>query len=156
MYSNFSRAVRVWIGLCAGQHRQSGGKKTAKKFQTGLKFFLFQNGTFLGAIITALLLSVSGFLLFFSHIPKLLYPLSYISFMGFAMEGIVQAMYDDRTALSCPEDVAYCHYRFPELLRRDIGMEKNNFWVDVGYLLCVCIVLRVISFCNLRRKLSST
>lgn len=76
--------------------------------------------------------------------------------MSFAMEGLVQAMYgNNRSPLICPDDVEYCHYKFPSVLRRDMGMDKDNFWIDISYLIIVCILLRVISFCNLRRKLSS-
>ncbi|XP_019865848.1 ATP-binding cassette sub-family G member 1 isoform X2 [Aethina tumida] len=113
------------------------------------------NGTFLGAILTCLMLSVAGFLVIFTHMPKVMYALTYISYISFAMEGMVQALYGyDRAPLTCPEDVEYCHYRFPKRLLEEFGMEKENFWVDVAYLIGNFIVLRVLAFCTLRNKLS--
>ncbi|CAH0560101.1 unnamed protein product [Brassicogethes aeneus] len=114
------------------------------------------NGTFLGAILSCLMLSVAGFLVIFTHMSSVMYLLTYISYQSFAMEGMVQALYSfDRAPLTCPDDVEYCHYRFPKQILTEFGMEKDNYWVDVAYLLGNFVVLRLIAFCTLKKKLSA-
>ncbi|KAJ8922886.1 hypothetical protein NQ315_007921 [Exocentrus adspersus] len=113
------------------------------------------NGTFFGAITIAVMISGSGFLILFPHMPKLLYPITYMSFMSFALEGLMQAVYGyNRGPLECPEESDYCHYRYPEMLLRDVGMERRNYWIDVGYIFTFFVVFRILAFFTLRRKLS--
>ncbi|KAJ8976168.1 hypothetical protein NQ317_002056 [Molorchus minor] len=114
------------------------------------------NGTFFGAIALALMLSISGCLIIFTHMSRITYFLTYISYISFAVEGLMEAIYDfNRSPLVCPEEIEYCHYKSPEIILKDLGMDKKNYWVDVLYLLITFVLLRIVAFCTLRKKLSS-
>lgn len=118
---------------------------------------MLQNGTFLGAIGVAVMLVVAGFLILFNHMTPVMYSLSYISYLSYAVEGLVQSVYGyGRGPIPCPEEVEYCHYKIPDVMLRDLGMEKQNYWFDVTFLCVNFIVLRIIAFCTLKRKLAST
>lgn len=112
------------------------------------------NGTFLGAITLAAMLSVSGFLLFYSHMPSPLYFLTYLSYIAYGFEGLVQATYDNRGSLDCPTEIMYCHYKAPDTLLQEIGIQKGHFWYDIGMLGANFFVLKVIGFIALKKKLS--
>lgn len=58
-----------------------------------------------------------------------------------------------RTNLPCPNEEAYCHYTSPELLLKSFGMEKENYWVDVGYLIATTIFVRMLAYFALKRKM---
>ena len=115
-----------------------------------------QNGTFFGAILTALMLTLAGFLILFTHMPKVMYYLTYASFLSYSYEGLVQAVYGfNRAALPCPDDVMYCHLKVPELILRELGMVRNTFWTDIAFLVGNFLVLRMVAFCTLKRQLKS-
>ncbi|RZC34545.1 ABC2 membrane domain containing protein [Asbolus verrucosus] len=112
------------------------------------------NGTFFGAIITAFLLCVAGFLIWFTHMSKVMYMLTYISFLSYSYEGLVQAVYGfSRGSIPCPEDVEYCHFTVPELILRELGMTNNTYWIDVAFLMSNILLLRLVAFCTLKRRL---
>ncbi|KAJ8949889.1 hypothetical protein NQ318_010523 [Aromia moschata] len=114
------------------------------------------NGTFFGAIILAVMIVLSGFLIVFTHMSKVMYMFTYTCFLSFAIEGLMEATYGfNRPSMECSESVVYCQYTRPEALLKDMGMDKKNYWLDVGYLVTTFLVLRVLAFCTLRRKLSS-
>jgi ATP-binding cassette subfamily G (WHITE) protein 1 len=112
------------------------------------------NGTFFGAISIAVMLCVAGFLILFTHMSKVMYLLTYVSFMSYSYEALVQAVYGfGRAAIPCPEEVDYCHLKVPELILRELGMEKNTYWADVGFLIGNFFLLRMLAFCTLKRRL---
>ncbi|XP_017775626.1 PREDICTED: ATP-binding cassette sub-family G member 1-like isoform X1 [Nicrophorus vespilloides] len=112
------------------------------------------NGTFLGAILTALFLVLAGFLMLFSHMSKFMYVLSYFSYIAYAMEAMVQAMYGfEREQLPCPPDVSYCHYKSPTILLKDLGMQNSNYMYDLLVLVANLIVMKIVGFCTLRRMI---
>lgn len=115
------------------------------------------NGTFWGAVILAMMLTCSGCLIIFSDMSKVMYLLTYVSFLSYAVEGLMQAIYGyNRGQLECPELSEYCHYKYPKMLLEDIGMGKPAFWLDVGYLFVVFVTLRYVTFFALRRQLAKT
>lgn len=66
----------------------------------------------------------------------------------------MQAIYGyGRPKLFCPEDVDYCHYQSPNVLLKEIGMDKENYWIDMAYLCCAAIFFRTAAFCALKRRL---
>lgn len=112
------------------------------------------NGTFLGAIITAVMLAFAGFLLLFSHMSTFFYYLSYLSYMRYSLEGMVHSLYGfNREKLSCPEELIYCHYRVPEKILVELSMQEGRYWIDITILAVNFIVLRIIVYCTLKRKL---
>lgn len=113
------------------------------------------NGTFLGAISTAALLTFAGFLVFFNHMPTILYYISYLSYLRYSFEGFVQSIYGfNREKLPCPEPEIYCHYRSPETILTELSMTENKYWFDIMLLAAHFIVLRFVAYCTLKRKLT--
>lgn len=111
------------------------------------------NGTFIGAILTCFLLSMSGFLCFLSHMPQFLYYTSYISGLRYSMHAMVQATYGfSREKLYCPKK--YCHYRMPQTILTDLSMADGKYWVDIVVLFSYYVVLKLVAYCTLKRKLS--
>ncbi|XP_057322848.1 ATP-binding cassette subfamily G member 4-like [Microplitis mediator] len=114
------------------------------------------NGTFIGAISTAVFLIFAGFLVFLRHMPKIMYYISYMSYLRYALEALVQAIYGyNREKLPCPSEVDYCHYRSPSSILNELSMADAKFWIDIIILLGYFVILRLIGYCTLKRKLSS-
>lgn len=102
------------------------------------------------------MLALAGFLVFFSHMPRVMVWASYFSFLRHGLEALVQAIYGrGREQLSCPEDVVYCHYKSPQVLLEEIGMAQSNYWFSVGMLVVFLFVLRTVAYCTLRNKLKN-
>ncbi|KYN14318.1 ATP-binding cassette sub-family G member 4 [Trachymyrmex cornetzi] len=113
------------------------------------------NGTFFGAIIIAMMLSLGGFLVFFNHMPRILYYVSYINYYRFALDGLIQAIYGfQREAVPCPSNIDYCHLRMPSLILEELSMTKSIFWIDVIVLFAWFVVIRTVAYVTLKRKLS--
>ncbi|XP_018330203.1 ATP-binding cassette sub-family G member 1 isoform X2 [Agrilus planipennis] len=114
------------------------------------------NGTFLGAILTAFMLVMGGFLVFLTHMSNVFYVASYLSYIRYGLQGLVQSIYGrGRGPIPCPEDVEYCHYRVPDVFLKEIGMADDTYWTSIGALCVNIIVLRIVAYCTLKRKLSS-
>lgn len=104
--------------------------------------------------MTATMLVMAGFLVLFAHMPRVMVWISYFSFLRHGLEALVQAVYGrGREALVCPEDVLYCHYKAPQVLLEEIGMEDGSYWFNIGILTTFLLVLRVLAFCTLKNKL---
>ncbi|XP_015110805.1 ATP-binding cassette sub-family G member 4 [Diachasma alloeum] len=115
------------------------------------------NGTFLGAIACCMLLLFAGFFVFFKHMPAFMYYVTYLSYMRYALEALVQSIYGyDREKLPCPEEELYCHYRAPRTILEELDMKDVNFWLNIGILAANCVVLRVVGYCTLRRKIAAS
>lgn len=114
------------------------------------------NGTFLGAISVAFMLSLAGFLVFLTHMSKPFYILSHISYLRYALQGLVYSIYGHgRATIPCPEDILYCHYTTPDVFLKEIGMANVDYWFCIGMLCCVIVFLRLLAYCTLKRRLSS-
>lgn len=97
---------------------------------------------------------MAGFLILFTHMSKAMYFMTYLSFLAYSYEGLVQAVYGfNRPSLPCPEEVEYCHLKVPELILRELGMERNTYWTDVAFLFGSFLLLRIVAFCTLKRRL---
>lgn len=113
------------------------------------------NGTFLGAISTCGMLIFAGFLVFFKHMPVFMYYVSYLSYLRYSMEALVHAVYGfDREVLPCPKHIDYCHYRMPSIILDELSMADGKFWINIGVLCANFVVLRLIGYCTLKKKLS--
>lgn len=122
-----------------------------------MMFCLFQNGTFLGAISFAAILCFGGFLIFFPHIPFLLYWIRYVSYLAFSFESLVQAIYGfGRTSIPCPQEATYCHYKVPGALLKELGMTEMHFWRNISCLSANFVILVLVTYCTLKRKLSKS
>ncbi|XP_044008063.1 ATP-binding cassette sub-family G member 4-like [Aphidius gifuensis] len=113
------------------------------------------NGTFLGAIYTCGMLLFAGFLVFFKHMPVSLYYVSYLSYMRYALEALVQSIYGlNRENLTCPKHIDYCHYRMPSNIMKELSMPDGRFWINISILSATFVILRFVGYCTLRKKLS--
>lgn len=116
--------------------------------------FFFQNGTFLGAISLAVMLAGAGILIFLTHMSRGFYIFSFTSYLRFTAQGLVNAIYAKRDNIPCPDDVTYCHYTSPEVFLKEIGMAEDTYWLCAAILCLNIIVIRVVTFCTLKRRLS--
>lgn len=113
------------------------------------------NGTFFGAIFVSVMLTLAGFLVFFNHMPEILYYVSYMNYFRFILDGFVQAVYGfQRENLHCPNHVEYCHFRIPSMILEEMHMSKSIFWIDAVILLVWFVVIRTITYVSLKRRLS--
>ena len=118
------------------------------------------NGTFVGAITTCAFLVFAGFLVFFDHMPRFMYYITYTSYLRYAFEIMVNSVYGfGRANLPCPAtdktgDLGYCHYRMPKVVLKELAMSDDNFWFDVGVLAVNCVALRFLAYYTLKRQLT--
>ncbi|VVC25424.1 ABC transporter-like,P-loop containing nucleoside triphosphate hydrolase,ABC transporter [Cinara cedri] len=112
------------------------------------------NGVFIGSIITCLCILFAGFLVLFNHMHIVMYYVSYISYMRYALEGLVVSMYGyGREPLSCHNEDGYCHYRLPEKIFQEIGMIDGRYWTDVSVMVCILLGIVITSFLTLQNRL---
>ncbi|TGZ52622.1 ATP-binding cassette sub-family G member 1 [Temnothorax longispinosus] len=113
------------------------------------------NGTFFGAITACGMLVLAGFLVFFNHMPQILYYISFMNYFRFTFDGLVQAVYGfQREPIQCPSDIDYCHLRVPSLILEELRMTKSIFWIDAVVLFAWFVVIRIACYISLKRRLS--
>ncbi|XP_076241781.1 ATP-binding cassette subfamily G member 4-like isoform X2 [Calliopsis andreniformis] len=113
------------------------------------------NGTFIAAILTCGMLALAGFLALYSHMPSVLFYVSYISYLKYSLHALLHAMYGfNREMLNCPKN--YCHYRVPELVLTEFSMTDRKYWTDIVLLFCYYAIFKFMAYCTLKKKLSST
>ncbi|XP_059477501.1 ATP-binding cassette sub-family G member 1-like isoform X2 [Neocloeon triangulifer] len=112
-------------------------------------------GTFAGAYSTALWIVLSGFLLLYTHTPKFLRWMHYISYLHYGFEALAITQYGyDRQTLECPED-EYCHYKYPKALLTELSIDPDNYWLDFGVLIGILVALRIVTYWALKKRLNS-
>lgn len=95
----------------------------------------------------------AGFGVRLCDLPSYLYWGSYVSYLRYALEGIVDAVYGlNRDTLKCPED-KFCLFRYPDHFLQTIGVKVGQFSNDMIALVLILFILRGLSFVLLRWKL---
>nr|CAD7196648.1 unnamed protein product [Timema douglasi] len=115
------------------------------------------NSTFVGPTMAVplMLLAVYGLGGESINIPLYIKPFMYMSYLRYALEGLVIATYgNNRAALICPDEEVYCHFKHPKTLLQETGMEKANIWVAITGLVVFYIIFRSIFYFLLKRRLS--
>ncbi|XP_022899901.2 ATP-binding cassette sub-family G member 4 [Onthophagus taurus] len=113
------------------------------------------NGTFLGPTLSVPMMMFAGFGVAIKDLPAYLYWGSYISYLRYGLEGIVDAVYGmNRPTIACPED-KYCHYKYPKQFLKEISMKADQFWNDIIALIIMLFFLRILAYVLLRWKLLS-
>lgn len=113
------------------------------------------NGTFIAAIITCAMLAMTGFLALYNHMSVVLVHISYLSYLKYSVHALVHALYGfSREKLFCPK--SYCHYRMPEMLMSELAMTDSKYWIDIVVLSCYYVLFKLVAYCTLKRKLSTT
>lgn len=93
----------------------------------------------------------SGFFVKIEEMSTYLQPLGYLSFIRYAFEGLIQAVYLDRSKLSCSE--VYCHWRSPNKILSLMGIPTVPFHVTLIILGCWILCLHVITYAVLCWKI---
>ena len=95
----------------------------------------------------------AGYVALFSHMPRILYYVSFFSYLRYGYEGLIVSVYGyDREPLECPPDKTYCHYRFPRRIMEELSMDENHYLFDVAMLVVFIIVFFVLAYLGLLRK----
>ncbi|XP_014254078.1 ATP-binding cassette sub-family G member 1-like isoform X2 [Cimex lectularius] len=114
------------------------------------------NGIFWGSVMLAVQILLAGFLAILTHMPRILYYISFVNYMRYGLEAMVISIYgSNRQVLKCPVDELYCHLRYPEKLLTEIGMDKVNYWVDTAFLGTFFSISCLNAYFFLRRKVKS-
>ncbi|CAH1160279.1 unnamed protein product [Phaedon cochleariae] len=118
-------------------------------------YFNVTNGTFLGPTLCVPMMMFAGFGVRLCDLPPYLYWGSYVSYLRYALEGTVGAVYGlERGIIECPED-AYCHYKYPKTFLEAVGVRSDQFENDIIALVLFLFVLRISAYVVLRLKLMS-
>ncbi|VEN48976.1 unnamed protein product [Callosobruchus maculatus] len=119
-------------------------------------YFNVVNGTFLGPILSIPMMMFAGFGVRLCDLPRYMYWGSYVSYLRYGLEGIVDAIYGmDRGVVDCPDTEMYCHHKYVKKLLKDVGVKADQFDNDVIALLIFTFVLRITAYVVLRYKLVS-
>ncbi|XP_071455107.1 ATP-binding cassette sub-family G member 4-like [Hetaerina americana] len=123
------------------------------------------NGTFLGALLTAVDLVFAGYIVLVSDMLQFFQWSSHLSYLRQGFEGVVVSVYGfSRETLGCPEEKnmisegqgTYCHFRYPSKILETFHIKDDNYWlVDVPVLCMWVIFLRITLFFTLRWRMKS-
>lgn len=70
---------------------------------------------------------------------------------------MIQSVYGNgREPLHCPKEESYCHYRYPQKIFEELGMDESRYLDDVMMLIVFLILFFVTSFFSLRHKIKNT
>jgi len=113
------------------------------------------NGNFVGPALSVPIMMFAGFGVRLHDIPSYLSWGSYLSFLRYGLEGIVNAIYGlDREKLECPEEADYCMHAVPSRFLQEVGLQGDQFWKDIGALLFIMCIFKIASYILLRLKLT--
>lgn len=115
------------------------------------------NGTFMGAATLGVAISLAGFIPLFRHMPSFMYNLTYLSFIRYSMESMIISVYGfGREKLVCPSDVTICQLRYPKSLLYELYIDESVFWPNIAALFCNFLIIRLLAYWALKRRLRST
>ncbi|CAH2239250.1 jg21888 [Pararge aegeria aegeria] len=101
------------------------------------------NGTFFGAITTCTMIVFAGFLVLPTHMHPVMQIISYVSYLKYAFEALALSVYAyNRPPLACPDEVLYCHLRYPKEIISQFSFKQEHFWMNIGILVLILVVLR--------------
>lgn len=96
----------------------------------------------------------SGFLVLFRHMPVFMQYVSNISLHKYCLEALVVTVYEyGRTDIECPPHVIYCHYSKSEVIIRELGMDHDSFYSNLGKIMFQLFLFKFLSYFTLRRRL---
>ncbi|XP_076758724.1 ATP-binding cassette sub-family G member 4 [Xylocopa sonorina] len=115
------------------------------------------NGTFIGPVCAVPMMMFSGFGVSLRDIPIYLEWGTHISFLRYALEGVIGALYGfNRSMLPCKDkDIFYCHYKYPSKFLSDIAIDADQYWNDIAALIVIVVVTRSTAYFLLKWKILS-
>jgi hypothetical protein len=119
--------------------------------------FSQQNSIFIGPTLSVplMLFAVYGMGAGSTSIPIYMRVLMCSSYLRFGFEGLMYAIYGNgRSMMPCPSEETYCHFRSPQTLLLETGMENSNIWIAVLGLTAYMILFKIMSYFLLRWRLS--
>ncbi|XP_071634441.1 ATP-binding cassette sub-family G member 1-like [Temnothorax longispinosus] len=141
----YIRILQMWsVGLLITIIGQTAGMLTGAAFGTKSGFFLIP------AVSTPLVL-FAGYFLKFRDISVYLQPLCATSFYRYTFEGMMQAVYLNRSNLSCSE--IYCYLRSPNKILSMMDMPTVSFYVILIVLTFWILCLHIITYAVLCWKI---
>ncbi|XP_047019199.1 ATP-binding cassette subfamily G member 4-like isoform X2 [Helicoverpa zea] len=112
------------------------------------------NGSIVAPAAAAPLLALSCYGMGFGpYIEGSMRALMSASFLRYGVTGFSLALYKNRKLMECKED--FCLYSDPTMILRDLGMESDNFGVQVAGLLAFTLIHRVLAYLALRYRLTA-
>ncbi|KAH1027940.1 ATP-binding cassette subfamily G member 4 isoform X2 [Dendroctonus ponderosae] len=116
--------------------------------------FSITSGSVVGSSVLAPLLALACYGMGYrASVEPFMKVIISFSYLRFGVVGLSVALFGKREPLECGE--LYCHYRNPEMLLRDMGMQdedyKVQFYIILGYLL----LFRILAYCTLKYRLTS-
>ncbi|XP_054263719.1 ATP-binding cassette sub-family G member 1-like [Macrosteles quadrilineatus] len=110
-------------------------------------------GVIFGPLAILPWLIFSGFFLLLPDAPHYLQWLFHISYLKYAIEGLMQAIYGyDRDKIPCSVD--YCHFRAPEKFLKQLSMHEANYWVCLSVIASLYLIVKVVTYYILRYRLT--
>lgn len=95
----------------------------------------------------------AGFGVRICDLPPYLHWGSYISYLRYGLEGVVDAVYGlNRETIECPED-GFCLFRYTDHFLKTVGVKVDEFWNDMIALAITLFILRGVAYVLLRWKL---
>ncbi|TMW51269.1 hypothetical protein DOY81_003655 [Sarcophaga bullata] len=111
------------------------------------------NGTFIGAIISCFMLMFSGFLILLVHMSNIMRIASYISPLRYGLENMILSMYsNNRADTICPDNVLYCHFKNAATVLKTVGMETDNYTMNLCILILQLLFYKCLAYFTLKRK----
>ncbi|XP_076438620.1 ATP-binding cassette sub-family G member 4-like isoform X2 [Babylonia areolata] len=113
-----------------------------------------QVAVFLGPVTAIPILLFSGFFVTFGTIPPYLQWLSYLSYIRYSFEGVLQAIYGrDRGELDCSEQ--QCIFTQASDVLEELDVQHAEFYLDFIILCIFFIILRIGCYLVLRWRVKS-
>ncbi|CAH0746902.1 unnamed protein product [Bemisia tabaci] len=112
-----------------------------------------KNGVIFGPLTCLPWVIFSGFFLRAKDAPSYFSWLFEISFMKYALEGVMSAIYGyNRPVLDCSE--MYCHFRMPKKLLHDLGLKDGHYLRDYSFILALFLGVKFATYFVLRFQTS--
>ena len=113
-------------------------------------------GIFGCIVVGASQVAFCGYFIYYNHMSPFMFRISQMMFTRYVTEGVVHAIYGfNRGKLVCPNEIIYCHYRNPKTFIAEIEIENENVIIDSVILIIHTVVLFLVAYYLLRRKVSS-